>query len=84
MQTFLSYFLYHLSTHFDEQELSYLARNCSANQWSGKWRARLNTYDFSSPLAVDCGAADIVLKNSAILFKDTEKGVFCGRLMGAG
>lgn len=81
MQMFLPIILYHLSTYFHEKELFETARNVPANQWSGKWRMRLNIYNVSSLLAIDFGTAGIFLKNPAINQKEDVKVVFAGCLM---
>lgn len=62
MQTLLPHILYDLATFFGEKKLFQHMRNILVNLCSGKGRVRLNTYDVTSRLAVDCVAAGSFLK----------------------
>lgn len=49
------------------------------SSWTSCWRLQLNTFDFRSLLAVECGALGATVKAPNISHDSVERGVFAGR-----
>lgn len=65
-----------LSSYFGGEDLFRKARNTPGNQWSGKYRARLNIHDVRSLLTVSREAAVIFLKKSITRNRLAGQGLF--------
>lgn len=84
LQSFLLNILYHQSTYFGEKKMFRKAIIIVGYQSSVKRRVRLNLYDDGSVLTVDCGAARLFLKKSAIPHKHAGQGSFPSCPIGSG
>lgn len=83
MEKISLHILYHPSPYFSEKELFRNERNIPANQWSEKWREKLNICHVGSFLAIDRGAAGMFLKKLGIPHKAAGQGVIAVRPIGA-